>query len=80
MQITLDVHKIVVMEDRHGPDKVWLHVNNLPNPVWPYDEVSVTFEMQVAHGNGPKYVQDNFGMEPEVIRLLPENYKFSNKS
>lgn len=49
----------------YGPDKIIL-TTNLPSGMWPYDGFAIA-HIDVAAGDGPKWVRENLAVEAEVI-------------
>jgi hypothetical protein len=60
------ITRIVVMQ-LSGTDEVRIETD-LPLGVYPYKDYPQALKFEVTRGMGIKYVKDNFGIEPEVLR------------
>lgn len=61
------ITRIVVMQ-LSGTDEVRIETD-LPLGVYPYKDYPHTLKFEVTRNMGVKYVRDNFGMEPEVLKV-----------
>ena len=61
------ITKITVLE-HSGMDQVRIETT-LPYGVYPYKDHPQVLKMDVSKGMGVQYVRDNFGFEPEVLKV-----------
>ncbi len=66
----IEIKKIVVLLCDYGPDKVQLHTELKPC-MWPFDE-SPYAAFEVARDTGAAYVNEQFGIDAEVINIRSE--------
>jgi hypothetical protein len=64
--LSLEVVSVTVVRTR-GPDKVLITCKG-PSPIWPFDADTFCLSLDVVSGNGQKYVQEQFGIEAEVVQ------------
>ena len=66
MKFTLEITKIIVMTDKHGPDTLII-TTDLPSSGWPWKD-SGYLKLQCGAGTGAKYAAANFpGVEIELV-------------
>lgn len=58
--ITLSIERIVIVPDPCSTDTLFIHVKSLPNPFPIYSNYAPILKMEVSHGDGEKYCQENF--------------------
>lgn len=61
------ITKIMVMQ-LSGTDEVRVETD-MPLGVYPYKDYPHTMKFEVTRGMGVQYVRDNFGAEPEVLKV-----------
>ena len=66
--VEIEITKATIIRLKDGPDKVYIYTT-LPAPI--HKElgggVPLVLSFDVAYLQGPKYVRDAFGIEPELI-------------
>lgn len=66
MTITIEIHKIIVLTGV-GIDEVFIQTA-FSQPLWPYESTGATLRISTGSGRGKDWVEEKFGIIPEVIR------------
>lgn len=66
-QIKINISKVAVLQQKGYPDKIRIRCD-LPVPIYPFASHGCILETDAAHGHGCKFVKENFGIEPEIIK------------
>jgi hypothetical protein len=67
MQLTLNVKRVVVLESEHKTDEIHIYVD-LPSPIPIFNDPTF-LQLDATKGTGVQYVKDNFGIEPDAIKV-----------
>ena len=68
------VIKSVTVLLTHGTDLVTIDlIQELPSPIFPFNEGKFNLTFHAAKGTGEDYVRKNFGIEPKVVNTVPVN-------
>lgn len=61
----MNITKITVLIDTHGPDHVYLHTD-IPEEIWPFTGMQ-TFKAEVVAGRGEKFASEHFPDIPVTV-------------